>query len=189
MSDSRVSAAFASTPDWRRRLNRLTVHGDRPFWWLVLGAAAIVLLIALAIGFELWRNSAQARETFGWAFLWTATWDPVFREFGALPFIAGTLITSLLALVLAVPVSLGIAIFLAELAPDWLRTPLGFLVELLAAVPSVVYGLWGLFVLRSRRWFSRLAQAAERRARLPAVLRRARSTAPAGWPPRWCWPS
>ena len=76
-----------------------------------------------------------------------ATWDPVFREFGALPFIAGTLITSLLALVLAVPVSLGIAIFLSELAPDWLRTPLGFLVELLAAVPSVVYGLWGLYVL------------------------------------------
>jgi len=130
-----------------RRLGRLTGHGDRPFSLLLAGAALIVLVLVAAIGYELWQNSALARAAYGLKFLWTATWDPVAQEFGALPFILGTLETSLLALVLAVPVSLGIAIFLAELAPDWLRTPLGFLVELLAAVPSVIYGLWGLYVL------------------------------------------
>jgi len=132
---------------WMRRLGRLTGHGDRPFSLLLAGAALIVLVLVAAIGYELWQNSALARAAYGLKFLWTATWDPVAQEFGALPFILGTLETSLLALVLAVPVSLGIAIFLAELAPDWLRTPLGFLVELLAAVPSVIYGLWGLYVL------------------------------------------
>lgn len=147
MTRSVVAAAFERTPAWRRRTNRALAHGDRPFWGIVLAAAVLVLLIAGAIGFELWANSAQARSAFGWAFLWTATWDPVTGEFGALPFIVGTLITSLLALLLAVPLSLGIAIFLSELAPEWLRAPLSFLVELLAAVPSVVYGLWGLYVL------------------------------------------
>ena len=108
--------------------------------------ALLVLALVAAIGYELWRNSDLSRQAFGWQFLFTSNWDPVAREFGALPFWYGTLVTSLVALILALPVSLGIAIFLAELSPDWLRTPLGFLIELLAAVPSVVYGLWGLFV-------------------------------------------
>ncbi len=132
---------------WMRRLGRLTGHGDRPFSLLLAGAALIVLVLVAAIGYELWQNSALARAAYGLKFLWTTTWDPVAQEFGALPFILGTLETSFLALALAVPVSLGIAVFLAELAPDWLRTPLGFLVELLAAVPSVIYGLWGLYML------------------------------------------
>lgn len=137
---------MARQPEWRRRLGRIAGHGDRPFSALVVVATLTVLAIVIAIGYELWRNSALARAAYGWPFLWTTIWDPVFQQFGALPFILGTLQTSLLALLLAVPLSLGIAIFLSELAPAWLRAPLGFLVELLAAVPSVIYGLWGLYV-------------------------------------------
>ena len=142
-----VRARLARQPAWRRRLGRIVGHGDRPFSALVVVATLAVLVIVATIGYELWRNSALARTAYGWPFLWTTNWDPVFQQFGALPFILGTLQTSFLALLLAVPLSLGIAIFLSELAPDWLRAPLGFLVELLAAVPSVIYGLWGLYVL------------------------------------------
>jgi phosphate transport system permease protein len=99
------------------------------------------------MGFEMYRGSALTLEKFGWKFLVTSTWDPVLDEYGALPFIVGTLVSSLLALLLAVPLGLGVAIFLAELAPPWLERPLSFLVELLAAIPSIVYGLWGIFVL------------------------------------------
>lgn len=102
----------------------------------------------MAIGWELWQNSALSRDKFGLAFLWTTDWDPALKQtFGALPFIAGTLVTSILALLIAVPVAIGAAIFLAELAPPRIARPIGTLVELLAAVPSVVYGLWGLFAL------------------------------------------
>lgn len=137
---------IARPSGWRRQIGYHLRHGDRPFEALVIAATLGVLLLVAAIGYELWQNSALARDTYGWRFLWTTTWDPVFQEFGALPFLFGTLQTSLLALILSVPVSLGIAIFLSELSPNWLRLPLGFLVELLAAVPSVIYGLWGLYV-------------------------------------------
>jgi phosphate transport system permease protein len=92
-------------------------------------------------------ESREAIRAFGLRFLVTSHWDPVAGEFGALPFIYGTLLSSLLALLIAVPLSLGAAIFLAELAPAWIRPPVAFLIEMLAAVPSVVYGLWGIFVL------------------------------------------
>jgi phosphate transport system permease protein len=129
------------------RLKRLWQHGDRLFQGLVALASLSVLALVAAIGYELWRNSTLSRQAFGWAFLFTARWDPALDQvFGAWPFIQGTLVTTAVALLIAVPLSLGVGIFLAELAPDWLRQPLGFLVELLAAVPSVVYGLWGLFV-------------------------------------------
>jgi phosphate transport system permease protein len=134
-------------PSWSRRIGEITRHGDVVFNIVVAAASLFVLLLVLAVGHQLWSNSALSRAAFGLRFLWTSTWDPVFEEFGALPFILGTLETSLVALVLALPISLGIAIFLAELCPAWLRMPLGFLVELLAAVPSVVYGLWGLYVM------------------------------------------
>jgi phosphate transport system permease protein len=95
----------------------------------------------------LWQSSALSRQAFGWNFITTSEWDPALnRVFGALPYILGTLITSAIALIVAIPLGIGIAIFLSELAPSWLRQPVGFLVELLAAVPSVIYGLWGLFV-------------------------------------------
>ena len=120
-------------------------HGDPLFRALTTLAAVAVLVLVLAIGAELWRSSILSRQAFGLNFLTTSVWDPVAEVFGALPFLAGTLVTSIVALVIAVPISLGVAIFLSELSPTWLRQPLGFLIELLAAVPSVVYGLWALF--------------------------------------------
>jgi phosphate transport system permease protein len=105
------------------------------------------MILVIGIGYELWQNSSLARLAFGWKFLASTTWDPALNDqFGALPFIYGTLITSAIALLVAIPLGLGTAIFLAELAPSWLRRMLGFLAELLAAVPSVIYGMWGLFV-------------------------------------------
>jgi phosphate transport system permease protein len=131
------------------RLRELFQHGDLP-WQSLLGLVSIlVMVLMLAIGLMLWQTSADARTAFGWGFLTPtsdASWDPVNDQFDAWPFIYGTLLTSLVAILLAVPISLGIAIFLAELCPAWLRTPLNWLVELLAAIPSVVYGLWGLFI-------------------------------------------
>jgi len=107
----------------------------------------LVVVIVAAIGFELTRQSMLAIQKFGLNFWRTEIWDPVAGEFGALPFIWGTLYSSILAIVLATPVALGIAIFIAELCPARLRQPLVFLTELLAAIPSIVYGLWGIFVL------------------------------------------
>lgn len=121
-------------------------HGDVIFRGLTIAAGLLVVLAAVGIGYELWQNSALARAKFGFDFLTGTNWDPVVEDFGALPFLYGTLQTSILALVIAVPIGLGIAIFLSELAPEWMRGALGFLVELLAAVPSVIFGLWGLFV-------------------------------------------
>ncbi len=109
--------------------------------------AGVVLLVSAFVVYELVRTSRLSFDTFGLGFISSSKWDPVSGEFGALPFIWGTFYTSVLALLLALPVSLGIAIFLTELAPRWLRQPIGFMVELLAAIPSLVYGLWGLFVL------------------------------------------
>jgi phosphate transport system permease protein len=129
------------------RLRRSLQHGDRPFRILLVLAVLCIVALVLGIGVELWQNSALARQAFGWKFLITTDWDPALNEaFGALPFILGTLVTSAIALLVAIPLGLGTAVFLAELAPGWLRQPLGFLAELLAAVPSVIYGLWGLFV-------------------------------------------
>ena len=112
------------------------------------GAFAVLLIaIVAAIGVELLRESQLSIREFGWSFWRTDIWDPVAGEFGARPFIWGTLYSSVLALLLSTPVALGIAIFISELAPDWSRRPLVFLTELLAAIPSIVYGLWGVFVL------------------------------------------
>jgi phosphate transport system permease protein len=134
---------------WRVQLNRTTRHGDI-LWSLLIGAMAIVtLLVVFAIGWMLWTQSADARTQIGWSFFLpraNATWNPAKDIYQAWPFIYGTLITSLVAIVLALPISLGIAIFLAELCPERLRTPLNWMVEMLAAIPSVVYGLWGIFV-------------------------------------------
>ncbi|MBI3802688.1 MAG: phosphate ABC transporter permease subunit PstC [Nitrospirae bacterium] len=109
--------------------------------------ALSVLLITAVIAFELYWHSRLSIAKFGWAFLWQSTWDPVAEEFGALPFLYGTLVTSIIGLLIAIPIGLGVAIFLSELAPRWLSDPITFLVELLAAIPSVIYGLIGIFVL------------------------------------------
>ncbi len=107
----------------------------------------VLILIVAAIGFELARQSMLSIQKFGLQFWRTSTWDPVSGEFGALPFIWGTMYSSVLALAIATPVAIGIAVFITELCPMWLRQPLVFLTELLAAIPSIVYGLWGIFVL------------------------------------------
>jgi len=115
---------------------------------LVTGAVALSLvLLVVTIGWELARQSQLSIAKFGFSFWINDIWDPVSGEFGARPFIWGTLYSSVVALMLATPVALGIAIFLSELCPAWLRQPLTFLTELLAAIPSIVYGLWGIFVL------------------------------------------
>jgi phosphate transport system permease protein len=128
-------------------MSRKVRGGDTGFR-IGTGVFAVALVaIVLAIGFELSRQSMESIQKFGLDFWRTSTWDPIAGEFGALPFIWGTLYSAILALLLATPVALGIAVFISELCPGWLRQPLVFLTELLAAIPSIVYGLWGIFVM------------------------------------------
>jgi len=123
-------------------------RGDDLFFRLGTGFfALLVVILAGGIAYGLYRDSRLSIAKFGLNFWRTTTWDPVAGDFGALPFIWGTLYSSLAAMILSTPVALGIAIFLSELSPRFLRTPLTFLTELLAAIPSIVYGLWGIFVL------------------------------------------
>jgi phosphate transport system permease protein len=121
--------------------------GDRAFKWLTLLMALSIFVLIALIGFELFNGSKLALQKFGWHFLVTSDWDPVNDAFGALPFIFGTLVSSAIALVIAVPISIATAVYLTELAPQWLRQPLTMFIELLAAVPSVILGLWGIFVM------------------------------------------
>jgi phosphate transport system permease protein len=116
---------------------------------VIILISVLVIILMLSIGGMLWVQSAGTRIKFGWSFLAPTAnpnWDPVNNLFQAWPFLFGTLETSLFAILFALPIGLGIAIFLSELCPAWLRTPLSWMVELLAAIPSVVYGLWGIFV-------------------------------------------
>ena len=115
-------------------------------WAAALAAAMIVVLIVL-VGWELYSGSRPAISKFGPSFLWSSEWDPVTDKFGALPFIFGTLVSSLIALLIAVPLGVATALFLTELAPIRLRQPIVMAIEMLAAVPSVIFGLWGIFVL------------------------------------------
>jgi phosphate transport system permease protein len=145
----RFLANRQAPPNWLRRLRLRLHYGDRPWNVLTISMALLIIMLVLAIGILLWFDSSGSRSAFGISFLkptTDASWNPVTGAFQAWPFIYGTLITSLVSLVIAVPVSLGSAVFLAELCPEWLRTPLGALFELLAAIPSVIYGLWGIFV-------------------------------------------
>ena len=127
---------------WRR-----VRAGDELTLGITALSAFVILAITAYVVWELWTNSAEPRHKFGWSFLATQIWDPVAGDFGALPFVYGTLVTSALALMIAVPLGVGSAIFLAELAPPLLSDALAFLIELLAAVPSVIYGLLGIFIL------------------------------------------
>jgi len=121
--------------------------GDRLFEWMCRLAGVFVLILLGAIIVELFLGALPAFRQFGLAFIWTELWDPVAEQYGALVPVYGTIITSIMALILAVPIAFGIAFFLTELAPDWLRRPVGTAVELLAAVPSIIYGMWGFFVV------------------------------------------
>ena len=135
---NKVKFSFSS----RRKLS-----GDFIFQALVGLFALGIIVLAFLLFREMFIESQISRNAFGLGFLTASTWDPVSETFGALPFIFGTLVSSFLALLIAVPFSIGIAIFLSELAPVKLRTPLSFIIELLAAVPSVIIGLWGIFIL------------------------------------------
>lgn len=120
---------------------------DKIFKSTVLMAALSIGVLVLTVLLALIISSTPTLKQFGIQFLWGTNWDPVMEEFGALPFIWGTFVSSFLALLIAIPISLGIAVFLSELAPEWLRNPVSYAVELLAAIPSIIYGAWGLFVL------------------------------------------
>ena len=124
-----------------------SVFADNTFRSLVFACALALLAVVGLIVFELITQSHLSMKTFGFKFLYRSIWDPVAEDFGALPFIYGTLVSSFIALILAVPLSVGTALFLTELCPDKIRGILSLLVELLAAIPSVIYGLWGIFVL------------------------------------------
>jgi phosphate transport system permease protein len=137
----------APGPSRARVFLRRLRNGDEAAHLLTLIFAASIFLVTALIVYELYSNSVLSRQKFGWDFLWTRTWDPVFEKFGALTFVFGTVVTSAVALIIAIPVGVGAAIFLSELAPHRLSDPLTFLIELLAAVPSVIYGLLGIFIL------------------------------------------
>src|ERR1044072_1414535 len=132
---------------WRRVLSPTGNTGDAVFRVLMFAAALLMVGIVVAKLVALSADSMLSIRTFGFHFLTSQQWNPIKGEFGALPFIYGTITSSVIALLISVPFSLGIAIFLVEQAPHYVDRPVGFLVELLAAIPSVVYGLCGIFVL------------------------------------------
>ncbi len=140
------SAGRVMTSPPPRKIARSGPMADRLFGWLAKGAALLTLVLLFAILASLTISAWPAIAKYGLGFLTSTTWDPVKSEFGGLVMIYGTLATSLIALIIAVPVSFGIALFLTELSPAWLKRPLGTAIELLAAVPSIVYGMWGLLV-------------------------------------------
>jgi phosphate transport system permease protein len=138
------STTLSLTPASR---DTIDLRADRRFRWLVTGAGMLVLAILLAAALSIAWGGREAFHQFGFGFLWSKTWDPVGQQFGAWVPIYGTLVTAFLALLIAVPVSFGIAMFLTEIAPKPLRGPIGIAIELLAGIPSIIYGMWGLFVL------------------------------------------
>jgi phosphate transport system permease protein len=124
-------------------------HGDIPWSVILITMSVVVLLLVVLIGLSIWQGSTLSRQTFGLGFISPAaesSWDPINGQFDAWPIIIGTLVTALVAIILATPVSVFIAIFLAEVCPNRLRPPINFMIEMLAAVPSVVFGMWGIFI-------------------------------------------
>jgi phosphate transport system permease protein len=137
--------AVAPVIDLELRSRRDARH-EKLFRWLLKGCALVVLASLLgAAGATLW-GGREAFSTFGWHFLISSEWDPSNNVYGALVPIYGTIVTSLIALLIAVPISFGISLYLSEVAPNWLRTPVASAIELLAGIPSIIYGMWGLFI-------------------------------------------
>ncbi|MFN8637824.1 MAG: phosphate ABC transporter permease subunit PstC, partial [Chloroflexota bacterium] len=120
---------------------------DQVFQAIVTGLGGLVIVVLAGLVALLVIDSLPSIERYGAGFIVTSTWDPVKEEFGAWPYVYGTIFSSALALLISTPIAVGAALFLAEYAPPWLRGPVSFLVELLAAIPSIIYGLWGFFVL------------------------------------------
>ena len=130
-----------------QRMRPVSRTGELIFQGLCLVLASAVIVLVILVGYQLWKGAGSTFGRFGLSFLTKQDWDPTNGSYGALPFIYGTLVTSLLALLIATPLAIATAIFLTELAPNWLRQPLIFLIEMLAAIPSVILGLWAIFVL------------------------------------------
>lgn len=148
MTDVAIDRIENSTPVAQQRVKALNAFklGDLIFKGLTKTAAVMVLIILAGVIISLIDGSLPAFRAYGLGFFVTTNWNPVTEKFGALPAIYGTIVTSILAMLVAVPVGLGIAIFLTELCPHWLRRPIGIAIELLAGIPSIIYGLWGYFV-------------------------------------------
>jgi phosphate transport system permease protein len=127
--------------------NHSDSRNDSMFRWMVTLAGFFVFTTLFAAAIMMFKGGYETFSAFGFKFLYSANWDIVQRQFGALVPVFGTVVTSLIALLIAVPVSFGIAIFLTELAPNWLRMPVSSAIELLAGIPSIIYGMWGLFIL------------------------------------------
>lgn len=134
------------------RSSRGFALGDIAFKWTALFFAFVVLLLLAGIIFMLAKGSIPAFEAFGWGFITNETWDPVREEYGAWAALVGTLVAAAIAMLIGLPLSFGIAIFITEMAPQWLKRPVGTAIELLAAVPSIIYGMWGLFFFAP--WFA-----------------------------------
>ena len=138
--------AIAENADTIEARTRRDAAAERVFKAVVAGAGWLVLVTLFAAAFSMLWGGREAFSTFGFGFLTSSEWDPVQHKFGALVPIYGTLVTALIAMIIAVPVSFGIALFLTEVAPSWLRGPVAAGIELLAGIPSIIYGMWGLFV-------------------------------------------
>ena len=149
MSDSTVRERFVLAGNSRATPSPLggVGIGDRIYDWAITSFAAVVPIVLIAIFLALAIGAWPALRMFGASFLLSSEWNPVAGTFGVAPALYGTLLSSLIALIIATPLALGVAVFLSELAPPWLRQPVAFTVDLLAAIPSVIYGLWGIFVL------------------------------------------
>ena len=143
---SRPSEPVVGSPAEGRAMGS-TAMGDRIYQGMTTGFALVIPALLLFIAWEVFRGAWPALRHFGFSFFTTSDWDDVAGKFGAAPAVFGTLVSSILALIIATPLAIGVAIFLSEFAPRWLRQPVAFLVDLLAAIPSVVYGLWGIIVL------------------------------------------
>lgn len=142
-----MSEPARSSPVRSRPGAILSSRSDRTFQILILALASVIALVFVLSVYQLARESWPALQAFGWHFFTERTWNPVQERFGAVAMIVGTLVTSFAALAISVPLAVASALFVAEYAPKWLANPVGYLIELLAAVPSVVYGLWALFVI------------------------------------------
>ncbi len=132
--------------DSRKQIKSRKKFGDILFENLTLLFALVIVGLVVYIASEMFSDSAESRSKFGFGFIFSSNWDPVKEEFGALPFIYGTVVSSLLALLISLPISIGVAVFLSEIVHKSVRNPISFLIEILAAIPSIIYGFWGIFV-------------------------------------------
>ncbi len=145
-SDSLVSSSAAPSASAQNARAGRDARSDRVFRVIVTVAGWVVLMALLGATLSMLWGGREAFSTFGWHFITSTDWDPVKQKFGAFVPIYGTLVTAFIAMLIAVPISFGIAIFLTEVAPNWMRGPVAAAVELLAGIPSIIYGMWGLFV-------------------------------------------